>query len=373
MHDYALAAIIVENNNSCYNFEFIKLIKMNKISLITPCYNGSSYMLPYIDSLLSQTYSNVEYIFVNDGSTDTTEEIIKSYAEKFREKGWSFTYIRQDQRGGQAKAINCGLKIFSGDYLCCIDSDDLIMPTYLEDLAHYLDEHQECGIVFPWAETIEQNTCKHLSYYKRDIPLHVQDHLFDDIVLQRTCGENYIIYSSYMLRASAFLKMYPGRNIYEGLSGQNAQLILPVLYNYKYGYVKKILYKVVARSDSDSRLSSISELMNKTYSWEDIYCNVISTIPNMPEHEKSFYFSAVKTFWDNRRLNCLKSISEQNKPSPEVKNPSASSTNRSPAKALSLKYKILKVLSYAIMGKLAFSPSKRAYYREKLSKILNFD
>lgn len=343
---------------------------MNKISLISPCYNGSSYIIPYIESLLSQTYSNVEYIFINDGSTDNTEEIIKSYAEKFKDKGWSFTYIKQEQRGGQAKAINCGLKIFSGDYLCCIDSDDLIMPTYLQDLSHYLDVHQDCGIVFPWSEVIEQNTCKHLSYYRRDIPVHVQDHLFDDIIMQRKCGENYIIYASYMLRSSAFLKMYPDRYIYEGLSGQNAQLILPVLYNYKYGYVKKILYKAVARPNSDSRKSSINDYINKTYSWEDIYCNVINTIPNMSVHEKCYYFYAVKTFWNNNRINCLNSDSAQKKFSPEVKASSAPSEH--PAKSLSLKYKVFKVLSYAVMGKLAFSHHKRAYYREKLRKILNF-
>lgn len=106
----------------------------------------------------------------------------------------------------------------------------------------------------------------------------------------------------------------PNRQIYEGLSGQNAQLILPILYNYKAGYVNKILYKAVARKNSDSRLTSIQELINKTYTWEDIYCNVIKDIPNMPEHEKMYYFSFVKNYWEKTR-NDIKSSALPRKPS----------------------------------------------------------
>ena len=275
---------------------------MKKISIISPCYNGESHLLPYIESLLSQTYSNVEYIFVNDGSTDKTEEIINSYRDKFKEKGWTFTYIRQDVRGGQAKAINQGLKIFTGDYLCCIDSDDIIMPSYLEEMSGFLENNKDCGIVFPWAEVIEETSNKHIQYFKRDIPPHVKDTLFDDILLHR--GHN-ILYASFMIKSSVFFEIYPDRHIYEGLSGQNAQLILPIIYNYKCGYVKKILYKSIARKGSDSRPESVQDYVNKTYSWEDIRSHTIKIIPNMPEYEKSYYFAINKNYWEELRQRKL--------------------------------------------------------------------
>lgn len=274
---------------------------MVKISIISPCYNGESHLKPYIEGLLSQTFTNVEYIFVNDGSTDRTEDIINSYADKFREKGWTYTYIKMDNRGGQAKAINQGLKIFTGDYLCCTDSDDVIMPTYLEEMSNFLESNPECGIAFPWSEVIEEGTGKHIRYYKRNIPSHVQDTLFDDFLLQRNHNENYIFYASFMMRSKAFFEMYPNKKLYEGLSGQNAQLLLPVLYNYKIGYVPGILYKAIARKNSDSRLESARDFINKTYSWEDIYCNVIKTIPNMPDYEKAYYFAFTKNYWEQER------------------------------------------------------------------------
>lgn len=52
---------------------------MKKVSLVSPCYNGESHLGYFIDSLLAQTYPNVEFIFVDDGSTDRTAEIFASY------------------------------------------------------------------------------------------------------------------------------------------------------------------------------------------------------------------------------------------------------------------------------------------------------
>ena len=272
-----------------------------RISIISPCWNGEKHLKPYVDGLLSQTCSDVEYIFVDDGSTDRTGEVINSYKDQFERKGWTFTYIRQPKRGGMAKAMNRGLAVFSGEYLCCIDSDDVIAPTYLEELSEFLEAHMECGIVFPWAEEVEEGTQKHLRYYKRDIPKYAQDSLFDDLVLNRDNGEDGVFFAAFMLRTSAFLQMYPGRKIYEGLSGQNAQLVLPVLYNFKCGYVKRVLYKVIARSGSDSR--DASTYRQKFYNWEDIYCHVIGEIPNMPDYEKAYYFAKVKDLWQAKRCD----------------------------------------------------------------------
>lgn len=274
---------------------------MTKISIISPCYNGELHLKPYIEGLLSQTFTNVEYIFVNDGSIDGTEAVINSYADKFRSKGWTYTYIKMKNRGGQAKAINQGLKIFTGDYLCCIDSYDVIMPTFLEEMSNFLENNPECGIVYPWAEVIDANTGKHIEYFKRNIPEHTQDTLFDEIMLKRKRTENSILFATYMLRSSAFLSVYPNRKIYEGLSGQNGQLTLPFIYNYKVGYVKKILYKAIARNHSDSRGLNTEELINKSYSWEDNDCNVIKVIPNMPDYEKAYYFAFKKDYWENKR------------------------------------------------------------------------
>ena len=186
------------------------------------------------------------------------------------------------------------------------------MPTYLEDMSKFLDDNEDCAIAFPWSEEIEENTYKHVRYFKRSIPDSVEDSLFDDFILQRYNVRERILYASFMLRSSVLLSMYPNRHIYEGLSGQNPQLILPILYNYKCGYVKKILYKAIARKNSDSRLENKQDFINRTYSWENIYCNVIKSIPNMPEYEKAYYFASIKNFWEIERNKLLQSRKKRN-------------------------------------------------------------
>ena len=74
----------------------IRLEKENPlVSIITPCYNGENVMHRLLDSILSQTYSNIEFILINDGSTDHSEEIWYQYEKKFNEKGIKTIYIHQ--------------------------------------------------------------------------------------------------------------------------------------------------------------------------------------------------------------------------------------------------------------------------------------
>ena len=75
------------------------------VSIITPCYNGETFLHRYFESILAQTYPNLELIFVNDGSTDKTEEIAMSYQKKLCEKGIRYIYLEQEN-AGQAAALN---------------------------------------------------------------------------------------------------------------------------------------------------------------------------------------------------------------------------------------------------------------------------
>ena len=98
------------------------------VSIITPCYNGEKYVDRFLTSVLNQTYNNIELIFVDDGSTDKTKDVVLSFKEQFEKRGYDLIYIYQ-KNAGQAAAINQGLKVFKGEFLMWIDSDDLMFPS----------------------------------------------------------------------------------------------------------------------------------------------------------------------------------------------------------------------------------------------------
>lgn len=99
---------------------------MPKISIIVPIYNSEEYLKECLNSLVNQTFKDIEIICVNDGSTDNSLEIVKHFAEKDSR----IKVINQENKG-QSAARNAGLKIASGEWITFIDSDDYIdLNTY---------------------------------------------------------------------------------------------------------------------------------------------------------------------------------------------------------------------------------------------------
>ena len=94
-----------------------------------PVYNTGKYLERCLNSILNQTYTNWELIVVNDGSTDNSLEILKSYAQKDNR----ITVLEQENQG-QAVARNKALDLVKGEYICFIDSDDWVDVDFLEEL-----------------------------------------------------------------------------------------------------------------------------------------------------------------------------------------------------------------------------------------------
>lgn len=97
-----------------------------KVSIIVPVYNTERYVANCLDSLLAQTYRNVEIIAVNDGSTDGSREILDRYA---KEKGVKVV-VRPN--GGLSAARNSGMEVATGEWLMFVDSDDAVHPELIE-------------------------------------------------------------------------------------------------------------------------------------------------------------------------------------------------------------------------------------------------
>lgn len=117
------------------------------VSIVIPCYNQSQYLAETLDSLLTQSYKNWEAIIVNDGSTDNSEQVIKTYIEK----DLRFRYILQNNVG-PSSARNKGVSIATGKYILPLDGDDKISPLYLEKAISYLENNPDCTLYYCVAE-----------------------------------------------------------------------------------------------------------------------------------------------------------------------------------------------------------------------------
>lgn len=102
--------------------------KQPLISIIVPCYNTEDYIEQCLDSLIHQSYKNLEIILVNDGSTDDTDAKIQPYLSDDR-----IRYIIQENKG-LSGARNTGLDIMKGEYVCFVDSDDFLHKDYVKTL-----------------------------------------------------------------------------------------------------------------------------------------------------------------------------------------------------------------------------------------------
>jgi len=108
-----------------------------KITVIVPVYNVENYLDKCLDSLVNQTYKNLEIIVINDGSTDNSGIICQEYAQKDNR----IVYIEKEN-GGQSEARNMGLDRITGSYVTFVDSDDWVELNYVENLYKKITEYQ---------------------------------------------------------------------------------------------------------------------------------------------------------------------------------------------------------------------------------------
>lgn len=175
------------------------MIDIPLVSVIIPAYNAQDFIAETLDSVLSQTYKNIEIIVVDDGSTDNTSAIVQGYAAKVK-------YYQQPNSGGCAIPRNTGIKHSSGKYLCFLDADDVMVRDRLARQVCLMERYPHVGLVFcdylnfntdgPYAISHFQ-TCPHLQSQLRER---------EELVLEQACAylvnENFGIASSFMFHKS---------------------------------------------------------------------------------------------------------------------------------------------------------------------------
>jgi len=111
-----------------------------RVTILMPVYNGQEFLQETMDSVLSQTYADFNFLIINDGSTDSSEEIIKSYNDP------RIVYVENEKNIGYIRTLNRGLDMIDSEFIARMDADDLWVPTKLEKQIKVLDEKPEVGI-----------------------------------------------------------------------------------------------------------------------------------------------------------------------------------------------------------------------------------
>lgn len=127
----------------------------NLISIIVPVYNVEQYLDSCIDSIVKQSYGNIEIILIDDGSIDSSSTICDSWAEKDKR-----IVVKHIPNGGVSNARNLGISVAMGDYIAFVDSDDIVQPNFIEVLyKNLVNTHSDlsiCNFAFSTEQTLKK-------------------------------------------------------------------------------------------------------------------------------------------------------------------------------------------------------------------------
>lgn len=150
------------------------------ISVMMTVYNAERFLDDSIGSILNQTFSNFEFIILNDGSTDNSFKIIEKYAKK----DIRILILNNEKNLGIAESRTKCVKFSKGKYIAIADADDISIPTRLEKQLKYLEDSKEYGVVGGFLELFDSETGKIIGirrYHKDDIKLRKRIFIYSPI------------------------------------------------------------------------------------------------------------------------------------------------------------------------------------------------
>lgn len=127
-----------------------KLLQLPLVSFIVTSYNYENYVLKTLESIKNQTYENIEIIIVDDKSCDNSVEKIKGFIKENSEL--EIKLFEHDKNKGQMAAIQKGLAYTNGQFICCVDSDDILIKDYAKTLIRV---HMSCSVAVVSAQVVE--------------------------------------------------------------------------------------------------------------------------------------------------------------------------------------------------------------------------
>ncbi len=268
-------------------------MRVGVVSIISPCYNTGKYIHRLLNSILEQTYTQIEMFVIDDGSEDNTKDVVYSYIPNFESKGYTLTYIYQSNQG-QSAAINNGLKYITGEFLTWPDSDDFYSSSKsISTMVETLQNNPEYGLCRCLTEFVDEESLEVIKKIRNDIYFQ-KESLFEDCLF----GENGYLWPpiNYMCRMDSLISVNPQMKIFiSKLAGQNRQMLLPLYYNYKCKSIPVILTNVLERISSHSRnqFRDYQSKCEKLNAYEATIYATLDSIQQMSRHKKEEYSKSI--------------------------------------------------------------------------------
>lgn len=258
---------------------------MAAVSLIVPCYNMEKYIDRCLDSILAQTFKDIQLIVINDGSTDSSEEHILKRKEEIEKTLAEFVYINQDNTG-LGGACQTGFIHATGEYFMLLDSDDYIYPESIGKQAEFLRNHPDYALVRTngyYTYSVNDNEKTYL--IETDDSLKQKNEIWEDVF----DGNTHALAGAYMVRMSVLDEIYPDRTIYASRKGQNLQFMFLASYKRKAGFIDEPLmkYYIMNSSMSHSTVHQFQKQIDLLEGYKGIRKYLIDHY--LPEDDQSVY------------------------------------------------------------------------------------
>jgi glycosyltransferase involved in cell wall biosynthesis len=176
------------------------------VTVLMPVYNAEKYVAEAIESILNQTFQDFEFLIINDGSTDSSVEIIQSYRDP------RIRLLNLEQNVGLVKALNIGLSEIHSEYIVRTDADDISLPNRIETQLNFMQQNGAIGVCGSWFDTINETGIRKdgVRYLPSDEEIRLkhlyQIHLSHGTAIFRNAmlKENSIFYSSFFDHAEDY-------------------------------------------------------------------------------------------------------------------------------------------------------------------------
>ena len=218
-------------------------MKAVSITVLMPVYNAGQYLAEAIESILAQTFTDFEFIIINDGSTDNSEEIIKRYQDP------RISYYKNDTNLKLIATLNKGIALSAGKYIARMDADDISLPLRLERQFSFMESHSEVTLCGTWFESFGDES--KINKYEADL----------NLIRLKMLYQTQFCHPSVIIRKSALQEINPPFD-FDYPHAEDYDLFSKLTYGSVVTNLPEVLVKYRTHTDSVSRVYKDIQVTN---------------------------------------------------------------------------------------------------------------